>query len=123
MVNAIKFLRESMERAMPCSMNSDIAGRSLREYVELGQVPWEERPSRMAEPGYRINALRECEAFIQAIRNYVGYEPTGACLAWKAFPQEAGVEYQVVCFYDEKVPDAVQYARRCERQVPATWEE
>jgi len=95
----------------------------MREYVELGQVPWKEKPTLMGEPEYRINAIRECETFIQAIRNYLGHEPTGACLTCKSFPQDSGTEYQVVCYYDEAVLEAIQYARRCERQVPATWEE
>jgi hypothetical protein len=93
----------------------------MRDFVELGQVPWRETPTPMSEPEYRRNALRECEAFVWAIRNYLGYEPTGACLTTKSFEHDDGTEYQVVCYFDKNRPDAVDYAHRCERQVPATW--
>jgi hypothetical protein len=95
----------------------------VRDFVELGQVPWKETPTALSDPEYRRNAQRECEAFVWAIRNYLGYEPTGACLTCKAFEHEFGTEYQVVCYFDKKNPDAVEYAHRCERQVPATWED
>jgi hypothetical protein len=95
----------------------------MRKYVELGQAPWNEKPTPVGDSEYRVCAIRECETFIQAIRNYLGHEPTGACLDRKSFQHDFGTEYQVVCYYDETVPEAVQYARRCERQVPATWEE
>ncbi len=93
----------------------------MRDFVELGQVPWRETPTPMSDPAYRQNALRECEALIWSIRNYLGYEPTGACLTVKTFEHEFGTEYQVVCYFDKNRADAVDYARRCERQTPATW--
>jgi hypothetical protein len=95
----------------------------VRDFVELGQVPWKETPTPMSDPEYRRNAQRECEAFVWAIRNYLGYEPTGACLTCKSFKHDFGSEYQVVCYFDKKNPDAVEYAQQCERQVPATWED
>jgi hypothetical protein len=93
----------------------------MKDFVELGQVPWRETPTPMGDPEYRRNAQRECEAFVWAIRNYLGYEPTGACLTTKAFEHGDGTEYQVVCYFDKHRLDAVDYAHRCERQVPATW--
>ncbi len=94
-----------------------------REFIELGQVPWKEKPTPIGDPEYRLNAIRECETFIEAIRNYLGYEPIGAGLSCQAFVHDCGTEYQVVCYYDKDHPEAIQYAHRCERQAPATWED
>ena len=47
----------------------------------------------------------------------------GALLDYKGFPHDFGTYYEVVCYYDPARPEAVDYAMRCERQGPATWED
>lgn len=92
-----------------------------REYLELGQTPANEPASQVGEPNYRVNAQRECRAFIQAIRNYLGPEPDGAELAVKSFPHDFGHYLEVVCYYDPQDDAAVNYAFRCEAKAPLTW--
>ena len=45
----------------------------MREFIELGQVPYNETPAQVGDANYRVNAIRECQSYIQAIRNYLGY--------------------------------------------------
>jgi hypothetical protein len=97
--------------------------RQHTEFVELGQVPRLEPAALPGEPRYRERARRNCEAFIQAIRSYLGAEPAGAKLDFRAFAGDDGVVYTVVCEFDPAVPQAVAYARACERTAPATWAE
>ncbi len=100
------------------------AGESgLRDYIELGPAPYRETPAQVGEPDYRANALRECRAYIQAIRNYLGPEPDGAQLGIKAFPHDFGTYYEVICYYDPDRPASVEYAFDCEGRGPATWDE
>jgi hypothetical protein len=93
----------------------------MREFIELGAVPWRETPAQVGDPQYRTNAIRECQTFIQAIRNYLGHEPDGAELAYKGFPCDLGTSYEVICNYDPENSEAISFARRCEREAPATW--
>lgn len=93
----------------------------MREFIELGQTPYNETPAQVGDPNYRVNAIRECQSYIQAIRNYLGHEPDGALLGYRGFPHDFGTYYEVVCYYDPAVEAATEYARRCERQAPATW--
>ena len=94
-----------------------------RPFVNLGSAPCKEKCVETGDSRYRQNAFRECQTYIQAIRNYLGYEPEGACLEMKGFDHGLGVFYEVVCFYDEANQAAVDYAFRCESQAPHTWEE
>jgi hypothetical protein len=95
----------------------------MKEYLDLGQCPYEETPAQVGEPNYRTNAIRQCQAYIQAIRNYLGNEPDGAQLLYRNFPHDFGSYFEVVCYYDPANADAVNYARRCEKEAPATWQD
>jgi hypothetical protein len=93
----------------------------MREYIELGQAPYEEDCSQVGTPDYHINARRECQSYIMAIRNYLGQEPDGAELRVKSFWHDFNQYMEVVCYYDESKPDSVDYAFMCEAKAPATW--
>jgi hypothetical protein len=92
-------------------------------FVELGQVPRLEAAAMPGEPRYRERARRNCEVFIQATRNYLGAEPAGAKLDYRAFAGEQDTAYTVVCQFDPALPQSVAYAGACERTAPATWAE
>jgi hypothetical protein len=94
------------------------------DYIDLGQVPREERGASVGQAGYDSIAVRECRSYIQAIRNTLGQEPSGAVLVCERILHDfVGPCYTVLCQYDPTQPDAVAYALRCERQAPLTWRE
>jgi hypothetical protein len=82
-----------------------------------------EECAQVGDPDYRANALRECRAYVEAVRNYLGREPDGARLEVVPFDGEPGTYYEAVCYFDPADPEAAGYARRCEAQAPATWAE
>ncbi len=94
-----------------------------RPFVALGSVPWKETPAKYGDPDYRSNARRLSTAYIQAIRNYLGNEPDGAELETRVFDGDKGMYYEVVCYYDPKQPESHDFAIRCEKQAPQTWQE
>ncbi len=94
-----------------------------RPFIALGSVPCKEAPARFGDTNFRLNAVRDCQAYIQAIRNYLGQEPDGAELECKAFDGDRGLYYEVVCSFHPENSDAEAYAQRCERQAPHTWAE
>jgi hypothetical protein len=92
-----------------------------RPFVPLGSTPFNETPTAYSDSNYRVNAMRECDAYIQAIRNYLGHEPAGAQLDTKVFDGDRGAYYEVVCYFDEGNKAAERYAKRCEKDAPVTW--
>ena len=93
----------------------------MREYIELGPCPCNEEAVDVCAPGGREANQRECECFVQAIRNYLGREPEGARLGIKRFEHEMRAYREVVCYYDPENEIAAEYAWKCERQSPLTW--
>lgn len=94
-----------------------------QDYIEIGPGPCNEECAQVGSPNYRTNALRECQTYIQAIRNYLGQEPDGALLSYKWFPHDSGSYVEVVCFYDIENEQAREYAFKCEAKAPMTWED
>jgi hypothetical protein len=95
----------------------------MREYIELGSTPYNEECVQIGDSNYRVNAIRECRHYIQAIRTYLGMEPDGAHLTYKAFPHDMGSYYEVILRYDPEDERAVEYAHKCEAKAPATWDD
>ena len=94
-----------------------------RPFIALGSAPFKETPAKYGERDYRTNARRECDAYIRAIRNYLGSETPGAELEIHVFDGDKGMYLEVVCRYDPDQPESERYARRCEMQAPQTWQE
>lgn len=95
----------------------------MRPYLPLGSVPYREPATPADDPNYRTNAIRECKAYIQAIRNYLGAEPDNVELKVELVPDDRGGQYEAVVFYDPNNPASVAAARSIERQAPQTWED
>ena len=94
----------------------------MRNYFCIGASPSEEDCAQVGQPGYRKQALAECQRFIQLIRDTFGSEPEGAELAIKSFDHDFGVYYEVVCWFDIENQAAREYASRCDSDAPTTWE-
>ena len=93
----------------------------MKKDLSLGQTPRDEPGAQMGEAGYRVQALKECARFIALLRQTFGPEPDGARLHVRWFPHDCGAYVEVVCDYDTELPDAVDYAYRCEAEAPTTW--
>lgn len=94
-----------------------------RDYLNIGSSPTDEECAQVGSPNYASRAKAECARFIDLLRKKFGPEPEGALLQAKSFPHDFGSYYEVVCWYDDGLPESVDYAFRCEGETPATWEE
>ena len=94
----------------------------MKDYFTLGPTPCDEPCAQVGEPNYRATALKECTRFIQLLREKFGSEPEGAWLSAKAFPHDFGTYYEVVVYFNTDRQESVDYALRCEAEMPATWE-
>ena len=94
----------------------------MQNYFTLGPTPRDEPCACVGEEDYEQRARAECKRFIALLRQKFGPEPYGARLTVKSFPHDFGLYYEVVVCFDEDFPDSVEYAFRCEDNLPATWE-
>jgi len=94
----------------------------MRDYVYLGPAPAEEDCVQVGEPDYLERALAECRRYIDLIRRVCGPEPPGARLRTKWEYHDFGKYVEVVCEFDDNVPEAVEYAYRVEEEAPTRWD-
>ncbi len=94
----------------------------MRKYFCIGASPHEEDCAQVGQPDYQEKALEECARFIRLLREKFGPEPEGAWLSVKWSPHDFGEYAEVVCYYNTDIPESVEYAQRCEDEMPATWE-
>ena len=95
----------------------------MANYLVLAPAPTEEDCVCVGEEDYMPRARAECQRFIALLRTKCGPEPAGARLAVKSFMHDFGDYVEVVCYFDENLPDSVAYALHCEANLPATWDD
>jgi hypothetical protein len=93
------------------------------DYLSLGPVPAEEDCAQVGTPDYYSRARVECRRHVVLLRRTFGREPEGARFRITSNPHDFGDYLDVVVEYDSRVPGALEYALRVEREGPATWEE
>jgi hypothetical protein len=95
----------------------------MRDYVDVGCVPTHEDCAQVRCDDCRDRAYRECRAYIRQLRRLFGDEPDGALLSVRTNPHDFGAYFSVVCYYDEQIPESIDYAFRCECESPRTWDD
>ena len=93
----------------------------MRNFITLGSTPCDEPCACVGQENYRERALQECQRYIKLLRAVLGSEPYGARLSTKWFEHDFGHYVEVICYYDTDIPESVDYAYRCEDEMPATW--
>lgn len=93
----------------------------MRDFIDVGAAPTMEACAQVGSDDYWERARNECRAYIGLIRRKLGDEPKGAHLAVKSNPHDFGSYLSVVCYFDDRFRDSVDYAFRCESQSPEEW--
>ena len=93
------------------------------QHLYIGPCPSDEDCAQIGvtEGAERLNRL-ECEAYIEALRRVYGQEPEGAFLEVKSQGHDLGIYREVVCYYDDNVREAIEYAFKVETGL-GTWAE
>lgn len=94
-----------------------------RDYVDIGPAPAGEDCAQVGTDKYYDKAQRECKAFRNQLRRLHGVEPAGARIGIKSNPHDFGTYYEVVCYYDDSIPDSVNYAFKLEGESPELWDD
>ena len=95
----------------------------MENYLVLAPAPTEEDCAQVGTADYVARARAECRRFIALLRKTFGPEPEGGRLAVKSFPHDFGDYLEVICYFDDTLPESVAYACRCEDNLPATWDD
>ncbi len=89
----------------------------IRDSLYIGESPWEETCAQVGSDMYPANAQKECQRFINQIRNHYGSEPVGARLYIKSNPHDFGSYLSVECEFawdpsemDEEWTPSQEYA-------------
>jgi hypothetical protein len=94
----------------------------MQDCMDLGPAPTCETCAQVGRPDYAMRARRECLAYVKQLRRLFGEEPEGARLAIKANPHDFGTYFSVVCYFEDKLPSAMDYAFRLEKESPENWD-
>lgn len=99
--------------------------KDLTASVEIGAAPKNEDHAKIGEGEYHeywYRALKECDRFKKLLLHKFGKEPDGAILEFTYSGEGQQRQVSVACRYDPNVPAAVEYAHRCQKETPETWE-
>ena len=69
----------------------------IKDSLYIGESPWDESCAQLGTDMYPVNARKECQRFIEQIRNHYGSEPEGARLYIKSNPHDFGSYLSVEC--------------------------
>lgn len=86
------------------------------DYIYLGGVPADESCSDIPDR-YTLQMW----TLIKQIRRTIGNEPQGTRLTIMGFATGGGYR-DVVCRYDEKIEESVEYAYKAEAMFPSNWD-
>lgn len=95
----------------------------MRDTLYIGSSPPEEDCAQLGSDGYYPRGRRECRAYLNQRLRALGPEPPGARLAITTHPHDFGDYLAVSCHFDASLPEAIDYAYRCESDGPMTWDD
>jgi hypothetical protein len=94
----------------------------MRDCLDVGCAPTHESGAQVGREDYYDRARRECRAYINQLRRVFGREPPGARLGIKSNPHDFGSYLSCVCHFDDTMRETVEYAYRCEAEMPQQWD-
>lgn len=96
----------------------------MKDYVEIGSVPSGEDCQQVGTDNYDVNeAKRECKIFLNQLRRQLGDEPMTAQLKIAGNPHDFGNYYEVRCVFDDNDEEGMEYAFKCENEMPEFWDD
>jgi len=95
----------------------------MRDYISIGPSPCNEECAQVGQDNYPEQSKKECRAFLNQLSRVFGEPPGGAHLGIKSFPHDFGTYREVVCYFDDDVPEARDFAFMLEGKSPENWDE
>jgi hypothetical protein len=96
----------------------------MQQWIDIGPCPADEECEQANVSGANYERMKqECRALIGQLRRQLGPEPEGAQLITKFNRDGDHGYYEAVCYYEPKNRAAIDYAFRCEMEMPAKWDD
>lgn len=96
----------------------------MQQWIDIGPCPADEECEQANISGANYERMKqECRALIAQLRRQLGNEPEGARLTIKFNRDGDYGYYEAICTYDAKNKAAIDYAFRCEMEMPAKWDD
>lgn len=100
----------------------------MRDFLNIGSSPIDEPCAQFGTEGYETTARIECRAYMHQLVRTFGPPPYGARLQIKGFEHDrgqydVGTYYEVVCWFEDSIQEAVDYAFKLEAESPQRWDE
>jgi hypothetical protein len=91
--------------------------------IEVGPTPCYEECEQVG-PNYRPEwARRECRAYIGQLKRIHGEPPEGAYYRVLSCPHDFGTYHEVGIRFDDRDPEAIEYAFKVEGDTPDYWDD
>jgi hypothetical protein len=94
----------------------------MNDDLYIGSAPAEEDCAQVGTVDYSQRARRECRALVEQLRRAFGPEPPGCRLYTKQNLHDFGTYLSVNCSFDPESQSAIEYAYRCEAELPSEWD-
>lgn len=94
-----------------------------RDSISISCTPAAEDCEQLGPNYDPVRARKECQAFIGQLRRMFGEEPAGARLKIVSNPHDFGSYLEVECVYNDENEEAMEYAFRCESEMPEYWDD
>lgn len=94
----------------------------MRDYITIGSTPCNEDCAQVGRDNYDEKSRKECQAFKNQLIRKFGEPPHGARVSIKSFPHDFGSYREVVCYYDDVIPESVEYAYKLEGDSAEAWD-
>ena len=83
--------------------------------------PGKHKIGTQAKKGKNEKGQRLRGSLLEAVAKVVGTTSTSSPIVREAI--YVGDYLEVVCYFDENLPESVEYALHCEDNLPATWDD
>ena len=93
----------------------------MRDFLTIGPVPSGEDCQQVPYTDPKL-ARKECRVFIDQLRRVFGDEPAGADFGVHDERHDFGTYCEVVVWYNDKVPGALEFAYKVEANTPELWD-
>ena len=91
----------------------------MKEYIELGPVPSEEKCAQVGDSNYSEQSIKECRAY----KNQLKRRFPLADFQIKLFEHDFGYYREVVVYYNDTDYDQEMRAIEIEDNIPEYWDE
>jgi hypothetical protein len=95
----------------------------MRDFINVASVPYDEECSGVGSENYFNMSRLECMVFAKQLGRQFGEGTEYNNIVIKSFPHDFGTYREVCVYFDDNIPESVDYAFNIESETPDKWDE